>query len=73
MISLNCLAAVFVVDSSSRWLQHRPVTLAGFTESDIQVGTGVRPGEPVVTASVSKLREGEVVAPWGQANEEADL
>ena len=60
--------AVFVVDSASRRLQLRPVTLAGFTASDILVSAGVRPGEPVVTAGVSKLREGEVVAS-GEAGE----
>lgn len=60
--------AVFVVDSATRCLQLRPVTLAGFTASDILVSAGVRPGEPVVTAGVSKLREGEVVAS-GEAGE----
>ncbi|OPJ93759.1 efflux transporter periplasmic adaptor subunit [Enterobacter cloacae subsp. cloacae] len=60
--------AVFVVDSATRRLHLRPVTLAGFTASDILVSAGVRPGEPVVTAGVSKLREGEVVAS-GEAGE----
>ncbi|EPV2315111.1 efflux RND transporter periplasmic adaptor subunit [Klebsiella pneumoniae] len=54
--------AVFVVDDATRRLQLRPVTLAGFTASDILVSAGIRPGERVVTAGVSKLREGEVVA-----------
>ena len=54
--------AVFVVDNVTRCLQLRPIALAGFTASDILVSAGVRPGEPVVTAGVSKLREGEVVA-----------
>lgn len=56
------IPAVFVVDDASRRLQLRPITLAGFTASDILVIAGIRPGERVVTAGVSKLREGEVVA-----------
>ncbi|WP_369074261.1 efflux RND transporter periplasmic adaptor subunit, partial [Klebsiella pneumoniae] len=41
--------AVFVVDDATRRLQLRPVTLAGFTASDILVSAGIRPGERVVT------------------------
>ncbi|QII38305.1 efflux RND transporter periplasmic adaptor subunit [Rouxiella badensis] len=53
--------AVFVVDTAGRRLQLRPVTLAGFTAADMLVSAGLRPGEHVVTAGVSKLREGEKV------------
>lgn len=56
------MPAVFVVDNATRCLQLRPIALAGFSASDILVSAGVRPGKPVVTAGVSKLREGEVVA-----------
>lgn len=57
--------AVFVVDTASRKLELRPVTLAGFTSDAILVTDGIHPGEPVVTAGTSKLRAGEQVATGG--------
>jgi len=54
-------AAVFVVDRAQQRVRLRPVTLRAFTVTDISVTAGVRPGEAVVTAGVSKLRDGEKV------------
>ncbi|MBD8164079.1 efflux RND transporter periplasmic adaptor subunit [Erwinia persicina] len=53
--------AVFVVDRAQQRVRLRPVTLGAFTVTDISVTAGVRPGEAVVTAGVSKLRDGEKV------------
>lgn len=53
--------AVFVVDRSHLKLILRPVTLGASTVNDISVTEGIQPGETVVTAGVSKLREGENV------------
>jgi multidrug efflux pump subunit AcrA (membrane-fusion protein) len=54
-----------VVDTATRKLELRPVTLAGFTSDAILVTDGIHPGEPVVTAGTSKLRAGEQVATGG--------
>ncbi|KAA8995759.1 efflux RND transporter periplasmic adaptor subunit [Affinibrenneria salicis] len=53
-------AAVFVVDNS-RQLHLRPVSPGKYTASTVFISRGVQPGEKVVTAGVSKLREGETV------------
>lgn len=54
--------AVFVVDTASHQLELRHITPGGYTASDILVSAGVVPGEAVVIAGVSKLRQGETVA-----------
>lgn len=53
--------AVFVVDKPNQRLQLREVTLGRFTTEDIYVTAGIRAGDAVVTAGVSKLRQGEKV------------
>lgn len=53
--------AVFVVDKNRQRLQVREVTLGRFTTEDIYVTSGIQPGDAVVTAGVSKLRQGEKV------------
>ncbi|MCW2106622.1 UNVERIFIED_ORG: RND family efflux transporter MFP subunit [Rahnella aquatilis] len=53
--------AVFVVDRHTLKLQLRPVSLVRFTSSEIFISGDVSPGEAVVTAGVSKLRQGEKV------------
>ncbi|MEN0616242.1 efflux RND transporter periplasmic adaptor subunit [Klebsiella indica] len=64
----NGKPAVFVVDRTSQQLQLRPVTLGGYTATGILVTSGVHPGEAVVTAGVSKLRQGEKVI-FGEGRE----
>lgn len=64
----NGTPAVFVVDKASQQLQLRPVTLGGYTATAILVTAGIRPGEAVVTAGVSKLRQGEKVI-FGEGQE----
>lgn len=54
--------AVFVLDSQQRRLALTPVTLAGFSPQQVFIASGIRPGDKVVTAGVSKLRDGEVVS-----------
>ncbi|MFS2222581.1 efflux RND transporter periplasmic adaptor subunit [Pantoea sp. B65] len=54
--------AVFVVDRTSLKLQLRPVNLAHFTNAAIFIAEGISPGETVVTAGVSQLRQGEKVS-----------
>lgn len=53
--------AVFVVDRTSLKLELRPVEIEHFTRTAIFISKGVTPGERVVTAGVSKLRQGEKV------------
>ncbi|TDS97314.1 efflux RND transporter periplasmic adaptor subunit [Erwinia rhapontici] len=53
--------AVFVVDSTHRRVLLRPVTLGNSDVNSIAVTAGILPGERVVTAGVSKLRDGEKV------------
>lgn len=53
--------AVFVVDNNMR-LHLRPIVPASYTASSVFIASGIQPGEKVVTAGVSKLREGETVA-----------
>jgi RND family efflux transporter MFP subunit len=53
--------AVFVVDRKHLRVALRPVSLGAFTVADISVTGGIQPGDTVVTAGVSKLRDGEKV------------
>lgn len=54
--------AVFVVNTLSHQLEFRVITLGGYTASAILVSAGVAPGDAVVIAGVSQLRQGETVA-----------
>jgi len=53
--------AVFVVDEKTLTLHLRPVVIGRYSTSEIFLSAGVHPGERVVIAGVSKLREGEKV------------
>lgn len=55
--------AIFVVDERTLTLHLRPVTVGRYSTSEIFISAGVQPGERVVIAGVSKLREGEKVMP----------
>jgi RND family efflux transporter MFP subunit len=55
--------AVFVVNMKTLRLERRKVVIGKFSVSDIYLISGVAPGDTVVTAGVSKLREGELVSP----------
>ncbi|PBI78695.1 efflux transporter periplasmic adaptor subunit [Rahnella victoriana] len=55
--------AVFVFDEKTQSLHLRPVAVGRYSTSEIFISTGVHPGERVVIAGVSKLREGEKVMP----------
>ena len=55
--------AVFVVDEKTLTLHLRPVDIGRYSTSEIFLSAGVQPGERVVIAGVSKLREGEKVMP----------
>ena len=54
--------AVFVLDSKQSRLALTPVTLAGFSPQTVFIASGIRPGDKVVIAGVSKLRDGEAVS-----------
>lgn len=60
--------AVFVVNQRTHQLELRVITLGGYTASAILVSAGVSPGEAVVIAGVSQLRQGEAVT-LGEAAE----
>jgi RND family efflux transporter MFP subunit len=60
---INGEPAVFVVDQATHQLVLRPIKLGGYTANTILVSGGITPGDAVVTAGVSKLRQGEKVAP----------
>lgn len=53
--------AIFVVNTKTLTLHLRPVVLGRYSTSEIFVKTGVSPGETVVIAGVSQLRDGEKV------------
>ncbi|RYM62665.1 efflux transporter periplasmic adaptor subunit [Serratia liquefaciens] len=55
--------AIFVVDEKTLTLHLRPVVVGRYSTSEIFISAGVQPGERVVIAGVSKLREGEKVMP----------
>ena len=61
MTRLGDKPAVFVVDSTHLRVLLRPVTLGNSDVNSIAVTAGILPGERVVTAGVSKLRDGEKV------------
>lgn len=54
--------AVFVVDADKRELVRKPVQVARYGAAQVLIATGLREGDPVVTAGVSKLRQGQKVA-----------
>ncbi len=53
--------AIFIVDRKSSRLHLRTVVLGRYATAEIFITDGLKPGETVVTAGVSKLREGESV------------
>lgn len=57
--------AVFVVDRATRRLALRPITLYRFSDAEMFVTAGLNPGDTVVTAGVSQLRQGEKVSLLG--------
>ena len=52
--------ALFVIDEKNR-AQPRAVTLGGYSAPSVFIRSGLRPGDRVITAGVSKLRAGEQV------------
>jgi len=59
--------ALFIVNTQTQTLHLRPVVLEGYSASDIFISSGLSPGEKVVIAGVSQLREGEKVMPGESA------
>jgi len=59
--------ALFIVHTQTPTLHLRPVVLEGYSASDIFISSGLSPGEKVVIAGVSQLREGEKVMPGESA------
>lgn len=57
--------AVFVCDEKNKKVWRREVTLAEYSASSVFVTAGLRPGERVVTAGVSSLRDGQSVSTEG--------
>ncbi|EKK7703626.1 efflux RND transporter periplasmic adaptor subunit [Cronobacter sakazakii] len=53
---------LFIIDAQQR-AQPRPVTIAQYTSDSVIIAGGVRPGDKVIVAGVSKLRVGEKVIP----------
>ena len=41
-------------------IERRPVTIGDLTESGIEILTGLKEGERVVTAGVSKIKDGQI-------------
>ncbi len=54
---------VWVVDTSSNTVTRRAVTTGGLTRFGITISEGVEPGDVLVIAGVSSLREGQEVRP----------
>jgi membrane fusion protein, multidrug efflux system len=61
-------AAVWVYDSRTRSVSLRPVVVGQYREDGVTVTSGIASGEWIVTAGVHKLREGEIVRPYENAN-----
>jgi membrane fusion protein, multidrug efflux system len=53
--------AVWVVDPKTSQVKRRAVSIAQFREDGVAIGTGLEPGDVVVTAGVHKLRDKQVV------------
>lgn len=60
--------AIFIVNRKSLQLYLRPVSLGRYSTEEIFITSGLQPGETVVVAGVSKLRQGERVT-LGEASE----
>ncbi|MDR3431288.1 MAG: efflux RND transporter periplasmic adaptor subunit [Rouxiella aceris] len=60
--------AIFIVNRKSLQLHLRPVSLGRYSTEEIFISSGLQPGETVVVAGVSKLRQGERVT-LGEASE----
>ena len=54
---------VWIVDASTNAVSARPVTLGAAQDAVVIVTQGLEPGERIVTAGVSRLREGLVIRP----------
>lgn len=54
--------AVYVIDEATPKLVRKPVTVARYTATGVYIASGLRTGERVVIAGVSKLRPGQIVA-----------
>jgi RND family efflux transporter MFP subunit len=54
--------AVFVIDGSGSRLKRKSVVISRFSAADVYIQSGLIPGDRVVTAGVSLLREGEIVS-----------
>jgi RND family efflux transporter MFP subunit len=54
--------AVYLVDPARKTIERRKVTVARMEAGRVFVGAGLHPGELVVSAGVTKLRPGQVVA-----------
>jgi RND family efflux transporter MFP subunit len=55
--------AVWVVDRTTRAVSLRPIEVDSYRTGEIVVGSGIEPGELVVSAGAQFMRQGEVVAP----------
>ena len=56
-------APVYIIDEANR-LQAREVTIGGLRGNLLEVYEGLAPGDKLVSAGVSLLREGMTVEPW---------
>ncbi|MEM6273749.1 MAG: efflux RND transporter periplasmic adaptor subunit [Myxococcota bacterium] len=55
--------AVWVVNEDNNSVTARPVTIAHTSSTGYAISSGINPGELIVTAGVSFLTEGQVIAP----------
>jgi RND family efflux transporter MFP subunit len=62
MTSEDGAPAVYVVEPATRALQRRKVVVARMENDRVFIGSGLNAGDLVVTAGVSKLRPGQIVA-----------
>jgi membrane fusion protein, multidrug efflux system len=52
---------VFVLDASGRAVKRVPVRIQAVTDTDMEIGSGLKPGDEVVTAGVPFLSDGQPV------------
>ncbi|WP_298835759.1 efflux RND transporter periplasmic adaptor subunit [uncultured Roseobacter sp.] len=60
---------VWIVDENDQSVAARPVTLGDVEGDEVDVVDGLSPGETIVTAGVSYLREGAVIRPVSRIGE----
>jgi multidrug efflux pump subunit AcrA (membrane-fusion protein) len=56
--------SVWIFDPKTSTVQQRAVTIGKLTGQGLEIKSGIKDGEQIVTAGVQQLRAGQQVRPW---------